>query len=277
MSIFSIVKPTSPGRRHQKLLKLDNLDKKKPEKSLTSGKKSISARNNNGRVTVRFRGGGHKRRYRQIDFIRNKDGIPAKVEAIEYDPNRSARLALLLYADGERRYIIAPDTLKQGDSVSSGETAEIRPGCTLTLKKIPVGTFIHAIEMRPGKGAQMVRSAGAAAQLLGKEGDNAIIKLTSSEVRLVPLVCRATIGVVGNAKHNNEKIGKAGRNRWLGKMPHNRGVVMNPVDHPHGGGEGRSSGGRHPCTPWGIPTKGYKTREVRKPSDKLIIKRRKKK
>jgi large subunit ribosomal protein L2 len=277
VSIFVTVKPTSPGRRHQKLLKQDNLDKKKPEKRLTSGKKVISARNNAGRITVRFRGGGHKRRYRQIDFIRNKDGVPAKVEAIEYDPNRSARLALLLYADGERKYIIAPDTLKQGDSVSSGEDAEIRPGCTLPLKKIPVGTFIHAIEMRPGKGAQMVRSAGASAQLLGKEGDNAIVKLTSSEVRLVPLVCRATIGVVGNSKHNNEKIGKAGRNRWLGKMPHNRGVVMNPVDHPHGGGEGRSSGGRHPCTPWGVPTKGYKTRQVRKPSDKLIVKRRKKK
>ena len=276
MAGFVIIKPTSPGRRHQKTNSREGIEAKKPEKSLTTGKKRISGRNQAGRITVRFRGGGHKRKYREIDFKRNKDGIPAVVEAIEYDPNRSSRIALVLYADGERRYIIAPDLLNAGDKISSGEGAEIRPGCTLLLNKIPVGTFIHAIELRPGKGAQLVRSAGASAQLLGKEGDKAIIKLTSGEVRLISLACRATIGVVGNQKHNNEKIGKAGRNRWLGKMPHNRGVTMNPVDHPHGGGEGRSSGGRHPCTPWGFPTKGYKTRKKANPSSKMIIKRRKK-
>ncbi|MDH5543749.1 MAG: 50S ribosomal protein L2 [Nitrospinota bacterium] len=276
MAGFVITKPTSPGRRHQKMNSRVDLDAKKPEKKLTSGKKRIDGRNHAGRITMRFRGGGHKRKYRLIDFKRNKDGIPAVVEAIEYDPNRSSRIALVLYADGERRYIIAPDLLNAGDKVSSGENAEIRPGCTIPLAKIPVGTFVHAIELRPGKGAQLVRSAGGSAQLLGKEGDKAIIKLTSGEVRLIPLACRATIGVVGNQNHNNEKIGKAGKNRWLGNKPHNRGVTMNPVDHPHGGGEGRTSGGRHPCTPWGIPTKGYKTRKKRNPSSKMIIKRRKK-
>jgi len=269
------VSPTSPGRRHYRPLSLDNLDKKKPEKRLTSGKKRISARNNNGRVTVRFRGGGHKRKYRLIDFKRNKDNIPARVEAVEYDPNRTARIALLCYADGEKRYIIAPEGLKAGDTVSSGESANIAAGCCLPLRKIPVGTFIHAIEMRPGKGAQMVRSAGGSAQLVAREGSLAQVKLTSGEVRRVSVECRATVGSVSNSERNTVTLGKAGRKRWLGRMPHNRGVVMNPVDHPHGGGEGKTSGGRHPCTPWGKPTKGYKTRKVRKPSDRFIVSRRK--
>jgi len=268
-------KPTSPGRRHQ-THQVREVSKNGPEKSLTSGKKSISARNNNGRVTVRFRGGGHKRKYRVIDFKRNKDNIPAKVESIEYDPNRSANIALLCYADGERRYIIAPNGLKTGDSVSSGENAEFKTGCSMQLGRIPLGTLMHCIELRPGKGAQMVRTAGASAQLVAKEGKMASVKLTSGEVRRIPIECRATIGVVGNSDHNTVTIGKAGRKRWLGRMPHNRGVVMNPVDHPHGGGEGRSSGGRHPCSPWGVPTKGYKTRKVRKQSDKFIVSRRKK-
>lgn len=268
-------KPTSPARRFYSVVKFDEIDKKEPEKRLTRGKKRISARNNAGRITVRFRGGGHKRRYREIDFKRNKDDIPAKVEAIEYDPNRSARIALLCYADGDKRYIIAPSGLKAGDTVSSGKDAEISAGCTLPLKNIPLGTFIHNIEMRPGKGAQIARSAGVGAQLVAKEGKMVQVKLGSGEVRAIAQECRATIGVVGNGEHNTISIGKAGRNRWLGKMPHNRGVVMNPVDHPHGGGEGRTSGGRHPCTPWGVPTKGYKTRHKRKSSDKLIIKKRK--
>ncbi len=267
--------PTSPGRRFYTVLQFDDLTKKKPEKKLTRGRKRISARNNKGRITVRFRGGGHKRKFRQIDFKRDKAGIPATVEAIEYDPNRSARIALLLYADGERRYVIAPKGLKPGDKISSGEDAEINPGCALPLRKIPLGTFIHNIELRPGKGAQLVRSAGASAQLVAREGDMAQVKLSSGEVRMVPTVCQATIGVVGNEEHNSVKIGKAGRNRWLGRMPHNRGVVMNPVDHPHGGGEGKTSGGRHPVTPWGQPTRGYKTRNKNKPSNKLIVKRRK--
>jgi len=269
------VSPTSPGRRHYRPLSLDNLDKKKPEKRLTSGKKRISARNNNGRVTVRFRGGGHKRKYRLIDFKRNKDNIPARVEAVEYDPNRTARIALLCYADGEKRYIIAPEGLKAGDTVSSGESANIAAGCCLPLRKIPVGTFIHAIEMRPGKGAQMVRSAGGSAQLVAREGSLAQVKLGSGEVRRISVECRATVGSVSNSERNTVTLGKAGRKRWLGRMPHNRGVVMNPVDHPHGGGEGKTSGGRHPCTPWGKPTKGYKTRKVRKPSDRFIVSRRK--
>ncbi len=267
--------PTSPGRRFYTVLQFDEITKKKPEKKLTHGRKRISARNNKGRITVRFRGGGHKRKFRQIDFKRNKAGIPATVEAIEYDPNRSARIALLLYADGERRYIIAPKGLKPGDKISSGEGAEINPGCALLLKKIPLGTFIHNIELRPGKGGQLVRSAGASAQLVAREGDMAQVKLSSGEVRMVPTACQATIGVVGNEEHSSVKIGKAGRKRWLGRMPHNRGVVMNPVDHPHGGGEGKTSGGRHPVTPWGQPTRGYKTRNKNKPSNKLIVKRRK--
>ena len=268
-------KPTSPGRRFVTTQLRDDLTAQRPKKSLTSGKKRISARNNNGRITVRFRGGGHKRRYREIDFKRQKDGIPAKVETIEYDPNRSANIALCCYSDGERRYIIAPQGLGVGDIVMSGEEAEIKTGCCLPIKKIPVGTMIHNIELRPSKGGQMVRSAGAGAQLVAKESGTSTIKLGSGEVRKVPTACRATIGVVGNSEHNTITLGKAGRKRWLGRMPHNRGVVMNPVDHPHGGGEGRTSGGRHPCTPWGKPTKGYKTRTKNKLSDKLIIKRRK--
>ncbi|GMT43096.1 MAG: 50S ribosomal protein L2 [bacterium] len=268
-------KPTSPGRRFYQVVSFDNLTKKKPEKGLTSGKKRISARNNYGRVTVRFRGGGHKRRYRMIDFKRGKDGITAKVEAIEYDPNRSARIALVCYGDGERRYIIAPHGLKTGDEITSGENADMSPGCSLPIKKIPVGTMVHNIELKPGRGAQLVRSAGGSAQLLAKEGSLSTIKLSSGEVRKIPVECRATVGVVGNEEHNTITIGKAGRKRWMGWMPHNRGVSMNPVDHPHGGGEGKSSGGRHPCSPWGKPTKGYKTRHKKKLSDRLIVKRRK--
>lgn len=270
------LKPTSPGRRFCQVLTFDDLAKKKPEKSLTVGKKRISARNSHGRITVRFRGGGHKRKYRIIDFKRNKDGVPAKVEAIEYDPNRTARIALLCYIDGERRYIIAPQGLKPGDTVSSGATAEISVGCTLPIKNIPVGTIVHNIELKPGKGAQLVRSAGGSAQLLAKEGDLSTLKISSGEIRKIPVTCRATIGTVGNMEHNTVSIGKAGRKRWMGRMPHNRGVVMNPVDHPHGGGEGKTSGGRHPCTPWGKPTKGYKTRQKNKLSDKMIVKRRRK-
>jgi len=268
-------KPTSPGRRFVTIQVRDDLTANKPQKRLTTGKKRISARNNHGRVTVRFRGGGHKRRYRAIDFRRAKDDITAKVEAIEYDPNRSANIALLCYTDGERRYIIAPQGLTVGTTVTSGEKAEIKPGCALPIKNIPVGTIVHNVELRPGKGAQIARSAGGKVQLLAREGSMATVKLSSGEVRKVPVACRATIGEVGNTDHNSITIGKAGRKRWMGRMPHNRGVVMNPVDHPHGGGEGRSSGGRHPCTPWGKPTKGYKTRSKRKLSDKLILKRRK--
>ena len=267
-------KPTSPGRRFVTIQVRDDLTATEPLKSLTKGKKRISARNNNGRVTVRFRGGGHKRKYRQIDFKRTKDDITAKVETIEYDPNRSANIALLCYTDGERRYIIAPEGLGVGDTITSGAKAEIKPGCTLPIKNIPVGTIVHNVELRPGKGAQMARSAGSKVQLLAREGNMATLKLSSGEVRKIPVACRATIGEVGNSDHNTITIGKAGRKRWMGRMPHNRGVVMNPVDHPHGGGEGKSSGGRHPCTPWGKPTKGYKTRSKRKLSDKLIVKRR---
>ncbi|MBI3794187.1 MAG: 50S ribosomal protein L2 [Nitrospinae bacterium] len=268
------VKPTSPGRRFYTVSTFDEITKDKPEKALTTGKKRISARNNNGHVTVRFRGGGHKRKYRAIDFRREKDNIPAKVEAVEYDPNRTARIALLAYADGEKRYILAPKDLKPGMVVSSGETAEINPGCCLPIRKIPVGAIIHNIELRPGKGGQLARSAGTSAQLVAKEGDKAHVKLSSGEVRYIPVVCRATIGVIGNEEHNTVSIGKAGRKRWLGRMPHNRGVTMNPVDHPHGGGEGRTSGGRHPVSPWGQPAKGFKTRH-NKLTDKNIIKRRK--
>ncbi len=267
-------KPTSPGRRFVTIQVRDDLTAQEPLKRLTSGKKRISARNNHGRVTIRFRGGGHKRRYREIDFKRAKDNVPAKVETIEYDPNRSANIALLCYTDGERRYIIAPQGLTVGDTVTSGEKAEIRPGCALPIKNIPVGTIVHNIELRPGKGGQIARSAGNGVQLLAREGAMATLKLSSGEVRKIPVACRATIGEVGNPDHNSITIGKAGRKRWMGRMPHNRGVVMNPVDHPHGGGEGKSSGGRHPCTPWGKPTKGYKTRSKNKLSDKLILKRR---
>ena len=244
-----------------------------PEKSLLVPLKKKGGRNNNGRITVRHRGGGHKRRYRNIDFYRNKQEVPAKVASVEYDPNRSARISLLHYADGEKRYILTPSGLKVGDVVFSGENADIKTGNALPLKNIPVGTMLHCIELRPGKGAQLGRSAGSTIQLMAKDEDYAQIKLRSGEIRKVRIECMATVGTVGNPEHMNIKKGKAGRNRWLGRRPTVRGVVMNPVDHPHGGGEGKTSGGRHPVTPWGKPTKGAKTRK-RKATDKYILKRR---
>lgn len=267
-------KPTSPGRRFVTVSDFKEITTDTPERSLTAPLKKNSGRNNQGRLTVRHRGGGHKRLYRIIDFKRDKDGIPAKVATIEYDPNRTSRIALLNYADGEKRYIIAPNGLKVGDKVESGPAADIKPGNALPLKNIPVGSVIHSIELKPLKGAQMCRSAGASAQLMAKEGDYANIRMPSGEVRLVHINCKATIGQVGNLEHENITIGKAGRSRWLGKRPTVRGVVMNPVDHPHGGGEGRSPVGRHPVTPWGKPALGAKTRKKNKPSDKMIIKRR---
>jgi large subunit ribosomal protein L2 len=247
------------------------------ERSLTSGLvKKSGGRNSNGRITSYHRGGGHRRKYRQIDFRRNKVEIPARVAAIEYDPNRSANIALLHYADGEKRYILSPGGLKVGDKVLSSVSAEIHPGNALPLSRIPVGTQLHAIEMKPGKGAQLVRSAGTSAQLMAREGNLATLRLPSGEMRMVHIDCMATIGEVGNSEHENQRIGKAGRSRWLGKRSNVRGVAMNPVDHPMGGGEGRSSGGRHPCTPWGKPTKGAKTRKNKR-SDKYIVKRRGKK
>ena len=266
-------KPTSPGVRNLKLPVNDHLAKGGPRKSLTEGLSSKGGRNNKGRISIRFRGGGHKRRYRIIDFKRTKDGVPATVVQIEYDPNRSAHIALLKYADGEYSYILQPEGLNPGATVVAGADADILPGNCLPLRNIPVGTMIHNVELKIGKGGQMVRSAGAFAQLLGKESEYAQVRLPSGEVRLVHMDCRATVGQVGNLIHENRKLGKAGRKRWMGFRPHNRGVVMNPVDHPMGGGEGRSSGGRHPCTPWGKPTKGYRTRK-RKLSDKHIIRRR---
>ncbi len=269
-----VFKPTSPGRRHMSVLVDPEITKKEPEKSLLEPLKSSGGRNNYGRVTVRHRGGGHKRKYRVIDFRRNKDGVPAKCVAIEYDPNRSARIALLQYADGEKRYILAPLGLSVGDTVESGEAVDIRPGNCMPLKSIPLGTLVHNIEMRPGKGGQMVRSAGTAAQVMAKENNYVHLRLPSGEMRLIHQECRATVGQVGNLDHENVKLGKAGRSRWLGRRPHVRGVAMNPVDHPMGGGEGKSSGGRHPCSPWGWPTKGYRTRR-KKPSDRFIVRRRK--
>jgi large subunit ribosomal protein L2 len=254
----------------------DEITTSAPEKSLLRGKKSTGGRNSNGRMTSRHRGGGHKRRYRIIDFSRDKHGVPAKVASIEYDPNRTSRIALLHYADGEKRYILAPLGLQVGDELNSGPKAEIKVGNALPLVNIPLGTFIHNLELIPGKGGQMVRSAGASAQLIAREGRFAHIKLPSGEVRLVPVDCMATIGQVGNVEHESIILGKAGRARWLGRRPKVRGVAMNPVDHPLGGGEGKSSGGRHPVTPWGKPTKGYKTRPKNKVSDKHIITRRKK-
>ena len=268
------VKPTSPGRRFQDYSSFEEITRSSPEKKLLKVVKKSGGRNALGRITVRHRGGGHKRKYRIIDFKRDKTGIPAKVAAIEYDPNRSARIALLHYADGEKRYILAPLNLRVGDIVESGPEADIRPGNTLPLQNIPLGTYIHNIELRAGKGGQIVRSAGTYAQLMAKEDRYALIKLPSSEVRMVLLRCKATIGQLGNVGHENLSLGKAGRKRWLGRRPKVRGVAMNPVDHPMGGGEGRSSGGRHPCSPWGKPTKGYKTRKKGK-SDRLIVKRRK--
>ncbi|MBN1931138.1 MAG: 50S ribosomal protein L2 [Desulfobacterales bacterium] len=267
------VKPTSPGRRFQVYSKFEEITIATPEKSLVKITKKKGGRNSSGRITCRHRGGGHKRHYRIIDFKREKIGIPAKVASIEYDPNRSARIALLNYIDGEKRYILAPVNLSVGDTVMSGPEADIRPGNTLPLRNIPLGTHIHNIELRVGKGGQIVRSAGTFAQLMAKEDRYALIKLPSSEVRMVLLNCKATIGQLGNVVHENISLGKAGRKRWLGRRPKVRGVAMNPVDHPMGGGEGRSSGGRHPCSPWGMPTKGYRTRRNRK-SDNFIVKKR---
>ena len=267
------VKPTSPGRRFQSYASFEEITKKKPEKKLLRIIKKSGGRNANGRITSRHRGGGHKRYYRIVDFKRDKVGIPAKVASIEYDPNRSARIALLQYADGEKRYILAPLRLSVGDKVMSGPEADIKPGNTLPLKNIPLGTHIHNIELRIGKGGQIVRSAGTYAQLMAKEDRYALVKLPSTEVRMVLLNCMATVGQIGNVTHENINLGKAGRKRWLGKRPKVRGVAMNPVDHPMGGGEGRSSGGRHPCTPWGVPTKGYRTRK-NKQTDRFIVKRR---
>jgi len=251
----------------------EEITKKKPEKSLVVYLCHSGGRNNQGRISIRHRGGAHKRKYRIVDFVRDKDGIPAKVSHIEYDPNRSARIALLTYADGEKRYILAPDAVKQGDILESGPKAEHKIGNCLPIRNILVGTNIHAIELKQGKGASMARSAGSYAQIMAKEGDYAHLKLPSGEVRLVHLDCRATIGQVGNQEHGNVTIGKAGRNRWKGIRPQSRGVAMNPVDHPLGGGEGKSSGGRHPCTPWGKPTKGYKTRKNKR-TNNMIVRRR---
>jgi len=269
-------KPTSPGIRFVTTLTFEEITKKEPEKSLLVPLKKTGGRNFMGRITVRHRGGGHKRRYRIIDFKRDKDGIPAKVASIEYDPNRSANIALLHYLDGEKRYILAPQGLKVGDTVISGPGAEIKVGNALPLKDIPLGTYVHNIELKPGGGGQIARSAGAYAQVMAKEGRYVHLRLPSGEVRMIFEECKATIGQVGNLDHENISIGKAGRARWLGRRPYVRGVAMNPVDHPHGGGEGKTSGGRHPVTPWGMPTKGYKTRRSKKPSDKFIIKRRNK-
>lgn len=267
-------KPTSPGLRAMSVSAFEEITRTEPEKSLLAPLTSSGGRNAQGRITSRFRGGGHKRMYRVIDFKRNKDGVPAKVAAIEYDPNRSARIALLHYADGEKRYILHPVGLNVGDTVLSGDKADIRPGNALPLANIPVGTLVHNIELYPGKGGQLARSAGSAAQLMAKEGEFATLRLPSGEMRLVPAACRATVGQVGNLDHENISIGKAGRKRWLGRRPHVRGSAMNPVDHPHGGGEGRSPIGlKSPVTPWGMPTLGYKTRK-RKASDKYIIRRR---
>ncbi len=266
-------KPTSAGRRHQTCSAFDEITSSKPEKSLLVTLKKSGGRNNLGRITARHIGGGHKQKYRIIDFRRNKKDIPAKVATIEYDPNRSARIALLKYLDGEKRYILAPVDLKVGDTVVASVNADIKPGNALPLRAIPLGTIIHNIELKIGKGAQLARSAGTFAQLMAKEGKYAQVKLPSGEVRMVLQECMATIGQVGNIDHENVSIGKAGRSRWLGKRPKVRGVAMNPVDHPHGGGEGRTSGGRHPVTPWGIPTKGYKTR-TNKTSTRFIVKKR---
>jgi large subunit ribosomal protein L2 len=267
------LKPVTPGQRHRSVSAFDTITKSEPEKSLLAPLKRKGGRNNNGRITTRHQGGGHKRRYRIIDFKRNKDGIPARVAAIEYDPNRSARIALLIYADGEKRYIIAPDKLEVGQTVESGPDASPELGNCLPLQNIPLGTTVHAIEMKPGKGAQLARSAGTSAQLTAREGKYANLKLPSGEVRRVPVECRATIGQTSNPDHFNIDIGKAGRKRWLGVRPKTRGVAMNPVDHPMGGGEGKASGG-HPKSPTGVYAKGFKTRKKKKASNKLIVRRR---
>jgi len=269
------LKPTTPTARHTSLSTFEEITRRKPEKSLLSPKKRTGGRNNRGRITAWQRGGGHKRHLRAVDFKREKDGIPAKVASIEYDPNRSAHLALLHYADGEKRYILAPGGLKVGERLMSGsKDVEIKSGNCMALSHIPLGTFVHAVEMVPGKGAQLARAAGTYVQLTAREGKYAYLRLPSGEVRIVPVQCRATIGQVGNVDHENVVLGKAGRSRWLGRRPHTRGVAMNPVDHPMGGGEGRSSGGRHPVSPWGKKAKGEKTRR-KKLSDRYIVKRRK--
>ncbi len=266
-------KPTSAGRRFVVKVVNNDLHKGAPVRSLTESKSKRGGRNNNGRITTRHVGGGHKQAYRIIDFKRNKDGIPARVERLEYDPNRSANIALLVYSDGERRYIIAPKGVSAGDVVQSGTDAAIKPGNCLPLANIPVGTQVHCIEMKPGKGAQIARGAGATAQLLAREGVYATLRLRSGEMRKIHVSCRATIGEVGNAEHGLRSLGKAGATRWRGVRPTVRGVVMNPVDHPHGGGEGRTSGGRHPVSPWGVPTKGYRTRSNKR-TDGMIVRRR---
>jgi len=269
------LKPNTPGTRFASYSTFEEVTKSTPEKSLTSPLKKSGGRNSDGRVTARHRGGGHKRRYRIIDFRREKYGIPAKVFSIEYDPNRSSRIALLHYADGEKRYIIAPNGLKVGDSLMSGPGSEIKVGNALAIKDLPLGSTIHNVEIKPGKGGQIGRSAGTAIQLMAKEGKMATLKLPSGEVRMVSVECIATYGSVGNADHENISLGKAGRSRWLGRRPHNRGVTMNPVDHPMGGGEGKTSGGGHPVSPWGQRAKGFKTRKKKNPTNKYIVKRRK--
>ncbi|MFA0810555.1 50S ribosomal protein L2 [Microbulbifer epialgicus] len=266
-------KPTSAGRRHLVKVVNPDLHKGAPYAPLLESKSKSGGRNNNGRITTRHIGGGHKQHYRVIDFKRNKDGIPAKVERLEYDPNRSAHIALVCYADGERRYIIAPKGLKAGATIQSGDAAPIAVGNTLPLRNVPVGSVIHAIELKPGKGAQLARSAGASVQLVAREGQYATIRLRSGEMRKVLAECRATLGEVSNSEHSLRKLGKAGAARWRGVRPTVRGVAMNPVDHPHGGGEGRTSGGRHPVTPWGVPTKGKKTRKNKR-TNKMIVRRR---
>ena len=273
MSTIVKTKPTSPGRRAQEYLSFEEITKEKPERRLTKNLNKRSGRNSYGRITAKHRGGGAKKKYRIIDFKRDKDGIPAKVSAIEYDPNRSARIALLTYADGEKRYILAPLDVKVGDILETGPDADIKPGNCLPLENIPTGTRIHNIELKQNKGGQIVRSAGGYARLMAKEGAYAQILLPSGEVRMIHLKCKATVGRVGNEKHSDVSIGKAGRTRWMGKRPSVRGVAMNPVDHPMGGGEGRSSGGRQPCSPWGVPAKGKRTRKSAR-TDQYIVKRR---
>ena len=269
-------KPTSAGRRFVVQIKRPDLHKGEPHAALVEKGSSSGGRNNLGRITVRHRGGGHKRRYRQIDFRRNKDGVPGRIERIEHDPNRSANLALVLYADGERRYILAPRGMKAGDPIMAGSEAPIKPGNAMALRSIPVGTLVHNVELKPGKGGQIVRSAGGSAQLVAREGQYATLRLRSGEMRKVHITCRATIGEVGNFEHNLQKLGKAGAKRWRGVRPTVRGVAMHPVDNPHGGGEGRTSGGRHPVSPWGTPTKGYRTRNNKR-TDGLIVRRRNRK
>ncbi len=267
-------KPTSPGRRFMSVSTFEEVTKTTPEKSLTEPLTKKGGRNNTGRITTRHQGGGHKRQYRVIDFKRDKDGVPAKVAAIEYDPNRSARIALLHYLDGAKSYILAPARIKVGALVESGPTADIKPGNALPLENIPTGTMVHNVELKPGQGGKMARSAGSSVQLVAKDGAHAVLRVPSGEMRRVPLRCRATVGQVGNTDHENQSVGKAGRSRWLGKRPTVRGSAMNPVDHPHGGGEGKSKGGRHPVTPWGVPTLGKRTRPKHKESNQLIVRGR---